>query len=457
MIFSSVFTKQTNSQRGQVAIGLLATVVIAGAIYAILQFKDRFSTEGHSHIDNIKVPINIRSGIETMIAAIRQAEVEYLKKVTMDFGCVSANTFIDALALGTNCIGGNSATHSDFEIFDDASAPGVQGRLYHYGTSCDISQNAGCVSSTNHPEVVRIGVPGLFGTSSDRIGGLEFSFTLVSVDRVSKTLTIKAVVQKPDKAKKVFIIEFRDSNTNMAHMDADGKVRQSNPNPNDLCKDPDPERRLPFSELLLFYENDFSCKRFSQLGGGTGLTYYQGRYFAFRPADGQVFDLFEASNPLSQDFQVTETGHIGTLKVFPDYKKSILLSADDITVIDDQIYYVRGQGSDVGIYALVNPNIESNHSVKVCDLGGLGWNQAYVGLASKAWSDRLIPEVPDGEPKTATFYLKTFSGDLLTAVVWPDQSAFKCIVLKDIAIQEDENKRTFGFDKVVTDKAFAFW
>jgi hypothetical protein len=438
--------------------GLLATVIITGAILAILHFKDRFASDGFKRIDSIKVPINVRSGIEIMIAAFRQAEVEYIKEVSMDLQCVSANTFIDAIVNGTNCVGGISPNHAPIDIFDDATAPGVVAKIYHYGSPCSIKKTSGCVTATQHPEVVRIGVPGLFTTDSDRIGGLEFSFSLIKVDTIKKALTIRAVVRKPDKAKRVFEIEFRDSNSNMAHMDADGKVRQSNPNPNDFCKDPDPQKRLPYSELTLFDESNYVCKSIGQLGGGTGLTYYHGRYFAFRPADGQVFDLKEASDPASPYLQVSEAGFIGSTQVFPPYSKEALFNAEDTTIIEDQIYYVRGQSNNAAIYALVDPSDLNNHSVKVCDLGSQGWGQAYVGLASKAWSDRLLPLVSNSDPKIATFYLKTFSGDLLTALVWSvTATTFQCIVLKDSAIQQDENKRTYGFDKVVTDKAFGFW
>lgn len=455
----SAFFKRLKNDGGQITMGLLATVVIAGAIYLIIEVQRRFTSDTNSRVETIKVPVNVRSGIETMIAALRQAEVEYIKKVSVDLGCISANTFVDALKFGTNCTGGPNPNHSSFSIFNDSSAPGVVARLYNHASVCTISRTSGCIDSK--PTVVEIGVPYLLSTKSDPIGNLQFSFSLMRVDTDLKVLNIRADVQKKNGAKKVFEIYFRDSNINMAHMDADGTVRQSNPNPNDLCKDPNPNNRLPYSELKVFDESDYTCKSFSQLGGGTGLIYYRGRYFSFRPSDGQIFDLKESSNPSSPYFPVSEGGYIGGTKVFLPYKKDILFNADDLTIIEDQIYYIKGQTSNLAIYALVNPGNPTNHSKKVCDLAALGWSQASVGLSSKAWSDRLIPSTPSSDPRMATFYVKTFSGDMLTALVWstnqPPPNDFKCVVLKDSAIQEVENKRTYGFDKVVTDKSFIFW
>src|SRR5690606_3574033 len=135
------------------------------------------------------------------------------------------------------------------------------------------------------------------------------------------------------------------------HMDADGKLVQSIFDPNDFCKNPDPEKRSAFSELFLLNESSYECEPVAQLGGGTGLTFYNNRYFSFRPLDGQIFDLIEASNSSSPYFLLPETGILGGKEVFPAYSKDIIFNADDITTIEDQIYYLKNQA----LYALIDP------------------------------------------------------------------------------------------------------
>jgi hypothetical protein len=455
-------TKFFKSENGQIEMGLLALIIITGAIWAILQFSDRFSSEGISRTNEIKRSIHTRSGIETMITALRQAEVDYLASLIL-LECVSANTFLDALADGHRCKKADQTEPGNaITLFDNGltTPPGVSEQIYDVTSNCLIKSDFGCINS--RPLVVNIGQPNLLGLYPDSkpIGEFSFSFRLIRIDTASKTLYIKVEVSRKNRGNKIYEIQFRDSNINMAHMDADGKVKQSNPNPNDLCTG----MNGPYTELKLYDDATGDCINFSQLGGGTGLAYYRDRYFSFRPADGQVFDLKEAANPASLFFPVSEAGMIGTTQVFPPYSKEILFNAEDMTILEDQIYYVKGENNNVAIWALINPDpADPNHSKKVCDLGQKGWGQAVVGLSSKAWSDRLIPH-DVGNSKTATFYVKTFSGDLLTVLVWtndpsspPSIPEFDCVVLKDNDIQIDENKRTYGFDKIVTDQAFIYW
>src|SRR5690606_30947331 len=86
--------------------------------------------------------------------------------------------------------------------------------------------------------------------------------------------------------------------------------------------------------------------------------------------------------------------------------------------------------------------------VRVCDLGGPGCGQSYVGIAALSWSDELLPKSSNdtahsNSKRIATFFLKTDGGDLLTAVaIKPAGTATvdptDCRVFKDMNLQQDE-------------------
>lgn len=92
---------------------------------------------------------------------------------------------------------------------------------------------------------------------------------------------------------------------------------------------------------------------------------------------------------------------------------------------------------------------------RVCDLGAAGWSQAYTGIAALAWSQPLLP-LPNGASSRnlAVFFLKTDSGDLLSAVVMATKDGFGCQVAKDSALQVVEYKRTLGFDRTEDSKPY---
>lgn len=171
-----------------------------------------------------------------------------------------------------------------------------------------------------------------------------------------------------------------------------------------------------------------------------------------------------ASSTNKSSYLVSEDGKLGADTVFPKYNKADLINVDDITLVDDQLFYVRflGTSAEIGLLDLAaNPN----HMVQVCPLGQMGWAQSYAGIAALSWSDKLNP--PAENKRLAIFFLKTDGGDLLTAAVsssttYPAAKVngvdfpknYRCTVFKDQNLQAVEYKRTLGFDRTADSKPY---
>ena len=167
---------------------------------------------------------------------------------------------------------------------------------------------------------------------------------------------------------------------------------------------------------------------------------------------------------------IDEKGTLNGLPVHPPYSKADLINADDLTIVGRQIYFVKGLGVSAALYALRSPSVTKPNSIPpaestipICDLGGMGWAQAYSGVGATAWSDPLLSEAGDEYPtdsvRAAQFFLKTDSGDMLYVVVSRVSSSntFTCAVFKDSALQTVEYKRTLGFDRVETQRQYLIY
>ena len=279
-------------------------------------------------------------------------------------------------------------------------------------------------------------------------GILEFNATYVSAGSNTQVSTQR------------FAFAIRSFLPNAAHLEVDGRVTQEIPDPLSKCPG------SPWATFLAFNSSNQRCEQFAQLGSGTGLAFFNQRFFGFRSFDGQIIDMLAANS--SATYLVDESGKLGTNSVFVPYNKNSLINVDDITVIPiqtgatetapaalgGQLYFVAGQGS----FAHIGVLHSDGERGKICDLGAQGWSQAYEGIASLSFSDPLIATDSDGisGKRFAVFFLKTSGGDYLTASVLKDPSSnsFNCHISKENNLQQIEFARTYGFDRTADQEPY---
>lgn len=442
-----------SSRKGQVlqSVAVLALVVMAGGFIGTLTVQQ--SRLAKKKRQDIEFGIQVQAGIETMLLAYRTEEIRYIDALSVA-KCESAKPFLQALKEGSACTGG---TMGDFKVFDNATLDPNLKPLFNYakasGPVCTIKvASSNCAQSML--ELAHIGIE----DPTQKVMGTSYKFFLNAImpEKSIAEFVVQTMIEGGNfDLKRSFAI--RPILPNSAHHDSDGKVVQETPDPLARCPG------ASFAVFNFFNPESQNCERFVELGGGTGLAYYGGRYFGFRPADGQVIDMF-ASSTNKPSYLVGEDGKLGAETVFPAYNKSDFINVDDITAVDDQLYYVRFLGTSAEL-GLLDLSASPTHMVQICPLGQLGWAQSYSGIAALSWSDKLNP--PSANKKLAIFFLKTDGGDLLTAAVsssttYPAATIsgvdfpknYRCTVFKDQNLQAVEYKRTLGFDRTADSKPY---
>ncbi|MEK6705847.1 MAG: hypothetical protein AABZ06_08660, partial [Bdellovibrionota bacterium] len=335
---------------------------------------------------------------------------------------------------------------------NDVNDIGVKDGVYTYpaGSGCDISATTSSCSGLIQKPLIEVGS----SDDNQKIAGNSYKIYLMAIVPEKNIVEFQSETTQnvPGGAvvtvtKNAFAI--RSTLTNAAHLESDGRVTQENPDPLAKCKG------NAWGDFPIFDTQETLCKNFVQLGSGTGMAYFQGRYFGFRPADGQIIDMISASNASATSYLVGEDVKLtggGTQEIFPKYCKDALVNVDDVTVVGKQIYFVAGQGTNAHI-GFLDTGIgvsctDASARKRICELGEKGWAQAYAGIASPSWSEELWPKPENvGDQSSATFFLKTDAGDFLTAVVISQSTGFTCAIFKDATLQQVEYKRTLGFDR----------
>lgn len=415
----------------------LCGIAITTYLTYISNLRDTIDLDGRATMRKI----DTESAIETFLQAYRLAQVSYLQTTA---GCPTANSFAQALQSGSNCAAGGTVWSGTSPMSDLFSYPGGGCQISTGGSSCAAAPT----------DVVTIGVT----SANQSINHNRFKITFLRSWPEFKNIEFLLTNLDDPKSRGIHFV-INDFFQNLAHMENDGRVTQENPLGSYPCAG------QPWATYQVLDPNTNSCRIFAQLGGGSGLAFYQSRYFGFRPADGLVIDLLAAAGSTNPSTYAVDyaTGTIGGGgdPVFPPYPnpndaKVSLLNVDDLTTIQNQIYYVSGQGPGAQI-GFVAP--DGTRTI-VCQLGQLGWAQSYSGIAALSWSDALLrnPSDPlDGNlvQRLAVFYLKTTTGDLLNAAVLSDgNSNFSCAVTKNTNVQQVEYRRTDGFDRVIANRPF---
>jgi hypothetical protein len=437
----SSFLKILRNETGSILMALIATAIVSGLIFVFMNWQKLSLKSIKMAEEGVEFQMDYYSAADTLFHAYKQEEQRYFKSLS---NCATVRPFIQALKEGSSC-------ETEVEVFK----PGTEGsasNLYQFVGGCKIEfDESDCGSGVS--QVLKIAHTAGGGSLSPfRFYSFEFyifviipeksqiEFLIVSTDETNQNRIIG------DKRKRTFALV--DNVRNIAHIEADGRVTEENPSPTNRCGG------KAWSDLMNFNPANLNCEKFSILGGAYGLAFYKDRFFGFR-SDGQVFDL--TASLTNEIIMVTEDGKREGIKVFPPYSKEVLFNINDITVIKETIYFVHGNGGDSKISAQV-ANGSNFDSRLICDLSAMGWSQSYDGILATSRSQDLIDLVNVGN--TATFYLKSSGGDLITimAVVDPSSSTgYTCYGYKDINLQEVEYKRTYGFDRTEENTSIYFY
>lgn len=393
-----------------------------------------------------------KSGVDSFMLAWKNIESEYFKTLV---GCDSANGLIAAMGSGTGCPG-RSANVLTPATFDPLAGP----TTYNFrssATGCQISpSSSNCTSYTG--TFLEMGV-----TNPDQtreLGRYKFEFQLLHVLPASHLAEFRLFLTSPEGVVTRYDFVFQDVAQSLVHLESSGRVVQEKGDPFTLCP------VGPWEGFRAFNLPTQSCLDFDEAGSGTGLVSYKGRLFGLRPETGQIVDLLALSSGGSPtSYLVQPNGTItGLGQVFVPYPAPTnlnfsLVNADDISLIDNQIYYVRGNAVDTQLRMLVN-NGGAWTDTLICNIGASGWAQSIAGLASMSWNDPIGRE--SGDPvsdamtrRTATFFAKTDSGDMLSIrVASPSAGTYDCTIFKDLSLQQVEYKRTLGFEGASTQSKY---
>ncbi len=490
------FNSKKRNNRGNMAAILGVFAGVTGVVVLVGQFMHIKSESTKKRITETRYTISVSSGVESVLASFRLAELSYIKQAS---ACGTANPFLTALKEGANCTGFGTLDLFDEEECDNpgakplclgrinpSAAPGEE-NMWTYSNEVDANRkctitNTGstCLNLADPLLILTMGYGGKdYQKMSKEAESFEFKLTGINLEKGIAEFIATAKTVDGKESKHAFAIKTILANA--AHIEADGRTTQEVPDPLGFC-----QGNVWGTYFALA---DRKCIPFVELGSGTGLLYYEGQYFGFRPTDGQVIDMLAATQGLG--YLVAEDGKIAgrtrvncevtatedCTQLFPEYSKDLLINVDDLTAIGNQIYYVAHSGPSAHI-GYLKKGSSSFERVKICDLGGKGWAQAYAGIAAMSWSDELDGPGSAADPRLARFFLKTDAGDLLTVLIESEESGLslnastgfatgvtpapgdpssdtvKCFVSKDSNIQQVEYKRTYGFDRTANAKPY---
>lgn len=434
-----------NNQNG---IGIAEIMVLASItaifLYGAMQFVFKTQEIGLKNIKTIQAESIIESGNETFLQAYRYEEISYYYQLR-DAECINGRPFADAILNGHGC------GKSDLVIEAFKTPPSIAGDtslIYSYATKCNIRDTSSdCINKSNPIKVIEIGT----SNQEQRISGHSFEYYIYNYTPSTQLLEFIVKLSKYNDNKIIgsptkSMIGIYSSLRNTINIESTGVVTQVNP---------EPENRCPGNTWATYFIYDHTssrCISFGQMGASTGLLFYKKRYFGLRPASGEIIDLLAAAT--GKPYMVNEDGKTASAEepVFPSYKKEYLLNFSDLSLVDDQVFGLRGDGESVTLFGLnFETSDESEALIPICKLGKLGWSQNFEGLLALSWNDKILNKV---EGETATFYAKTSSGSLLTIFVWVDSSItsdttpYQCYVFKNQNLQQIEFTRTYGIDRV---------
>ena len=454
--------KYHNHKGGALTLAIMAVAIVAILLNAYLWLA-QYRLESHRRqVEDQKFYLDLSSVMENVVTAFNLAQSKYY--IALGNCATNVRPFLEAMATGHGCAGVGDVTLFRQQDADDIGMDNAP--FYAYAGSCIVHENTPmtCNGAALPQEIINVGHAGF---EHQKINGADFSVVLQTSQHQRQISEWMITANLPGKMTKKQNASLYNSLANTAHLEADGRITQNNPFPLSPCPGE------PWTSMRIYNPFTRRCELFGIVGSGTGLAFFGSRFFGHRSFDGQIIDLANISLSSVASYLVDEAGELDGKRVFPKYKKELLINVDDVTTINDQVYYVakQGQFAEIGMISDFSGTFER---VPLCPLGEMGWSQAYSGLAATGWSDPVMPSVDEARVRTGQFFLKTDGGDLLTVfytvrkagTVDTNCKAFNgpggsytncCFVVKDANAQEVEFKRTYGFDRANPVKPYFFW
>ncbi len=440
--------QKSSSECGGIALIFVMVIAAVSAVMMLVFLTNRDTSLKASKIASrtaISASVT-KSAIETFLLAWRHNELAYIKAGS---GCNRLNSFIVALREGSGCA---SVDITVLGIGMQSSDPFVGAGTYDYsvsGNGCKITEKSSTCSSYSS-EFLELTKPG------QMILNHSFHFSLANIYPSSQMAEINVRIRDQNQSTPTrMTFALRDNFVNLVHLDPVGRVVQERPDPLSRCPS------NAWAPYLAYIGG--TCRTFDILGSGTGLASYKNRYFGFRSQDGTFIDLAALSSGAAASSYIVKPNGVvdGAGKVFVSYPDpsdpaNSLRNVDDVTLIDEQVYFVAGVSDSTKI-GVVTPSATKFEFKTICPLGKAGWAQSNSGLAVAAWSEPLVamPGDPISGTRYAKFFIKSDSGDLLTTFVVSDGvSNFECYTFKDPLLQQIEYRRTMGFDRSVPEKIY---
>jgi len=423
LIFSYL-KKVQQSQSGQMALGVTSVILVSCALVALFSNTFQASKDLSYLIKDPQINLEYHSASETMHYLFQLEETKYYEFLVSK-NCHVANSFLQALKSGSSC-----AHH--FDAFE--TIPNVVTK----SGSCKIKQtDSDCNSLLLKLEK---------GTGINPFSTDVFEFKITNVytvrNLVEFLLTIKssslgAGASTERSIYKIFYIKNDSGNfIHLRQYAGMSKVVQEKADPYARCAGTD------WGVYTLYDLTTANCVAYEGFSE-TGLAFYAGDFYAFSDLYGKVMSM---SSTLT-DPSVGEDGKLsdGTL-VFPPHAREALKGAEDITVIDKTIYYVRSSNGHIGYLKKVGSTYDAT---ELCDFKVTGWDKSYKGIAALAQSQVVIPGDTATYGNRAIFYLKSGS-DLVIVIARIDSSdgTAKCSILSQDNTDPTEYGPSEGFDRI---------
>lgn len=434
------------------AVGLIGAVTMATQAFFWVQEK-RASDINSARQSNLDKS-GVGSVADTLLVAYRMGEKRYQLMVGQKW-CDNARPFFLALEQGSGCAIGSVPIFSDVTEKDSLNIVGSSAIFSFTGAGCTIGDTSSdCIG--REKEMIDVG----YTNPQLRLNGMKVQYRLSRVLPDLHMVEFSAEMLMANGTRSVATIAISEFYSNSAHISWNGRTYQQFQQKAGRC----PGENWG---LLTIFDNALrKCFNFTELGGASGLLTYNGQYFGYRPSDGQIMSLRGAS--LKKSYLVKPDGTLDGEKVMPPYPgpsdvKNALINIDDLSYIDDQLYFVAGQGSGGRIGYVDMTKAEPVYRT-VCDLNKAGLPMAFVGISAASASEPLfLTTKPMALPPLATFFLKSDAGDIYNVKVLglncdaKGCKSYQCSGLKLKSQQSVEYQRTIGFERTPEDRPYQIY
>lgn len=408
--------RETGNQRGGIVV-VLGLVGLISFVCAILLHNYDVMLKASSRMRVMSSRGNIRvSSAELLITALKYAEADYMRRLRH---CGSANLFLNALKDGHRC-SESSVTNIPMMKEVIPAVDGVGPPPIEFPWAWTLKK-AEAATGPAQNRFVRV-----------RFQEYQVDFSLKEVEFPLGQARFEGVVllQGFEVFRFQVGIGLHDVGSHVYFSSATSDLVQQSPLASDLCPN------NPWAPWLRWRNG--ACEEVTALMGATGLTQYNGEFFAFRSFTG---DFLYLDSMKDAEYIVNENGLADGKKVFPAYRTLDFVGVNDLEVEGqdsgrDQIYVLASYGPAAELQYYPGPG---KAAVTICKLGEMGWAMGLSSLSSVSNNMNLLFQ---GAGKTvASFWLKSDMGQLILLSVesFPGTPSFTV----EAPFKSTHAKRTF--------------